>query len=359
MRDVKLVLEDGSIFDGKGFGKIGDTAGELVFNTGMTGYQEIITDPSYRRQIVIMTYPLIGNYGINTDDFESGEPQVKGMIIKELCQQPENWRLEKNLDTYFKEMGITGITEIDTRALTRKIRQKGTMKGLITAVTDNEEELVKKAEEIPPISGQDLVKEVTTGDSYTLNQDGEYHAVVIDCGSKRNIIRLLKEKNCKVTVVSATTTADEILAIRPDGVLISNGPGDPVDAAYVVNTVKKLIDKLPLFGICLGHQIIALACGAKTFKLKFGHRGANHPVKDLCKDRVFITSQNHGYAVEEESLINLDLEITHININDQTIEGLRHNKLPVFSVQYHPEASPGPEDSRYLFEDFINVMRGN
>ena len=354
--EAKLVLEDGTTFIGTAFGDAGKTSGEIVFNTGMTGYQEILTDPSYKGEIVTMTYPLIGNYGINEDDFESYTSHVEGFIVKEFCQSPSNWRVKEKIDEYLKRKGIVGISGIDTRALTKRLRTEGTMKGVITTSEANKNELITEAKQAPGLSGRDLVGEVTVSKQYIDGAGNQKHVVLVDCGAKRNITDSLTERYCEVTVVPATTSAEEILGYEPDGVMLSNGPGDPQDAYYVVETVQELLGKVPIFGICLGHQMLGLACGADTYKLKFGHRGGNHPVKDLATDRVYITTQNHGFAIKEESVEGLDIEITHMNINDNTVEGLKHKEYPAFSVQYHPEAAPGPEDSKYLFDQFIELM---
>ncbi|MCK8827759.1 glutamine-hydrolyzing carbamoyl-phosphate synthase small subunit [Natroniella acetigena] len=355
MREAKLVLEDGTIFKGQAFGVEGKAEGEIVFNTGMTGYEEILTDASYKGEIVTMTYPIIGNYGITNKDIESYTSHVNGFVVREFCNQPSNWRSKEKIDEYLKRIGIVGIAGIDTRALTKRLRTEGTMKGIITTADKSEEELTVEAKEAPGLSGRDLVSQVTSDEVYK-EGDGQYQVVLIDCGAKKNIIRSLTGRDCEVTVVPADTSAEEIFDFNPDGIMLSNGPGDPKDAPYVVETVKKLMGQVPIFGICLGHQIIGLACGADTYKLKFGHRGVNHPVKDLKTNRVYITSQNHGFALKDESLEGLNLEVTHINANDQTVEGLKHKELPVFSVQYHPEAAPGPEDSHYLFDHFIELI---
>ncbi|RYD04650.1 carbamoyl phosphate synthase small subunit [Desulforamulus aquiferis] len=347
-----LVLEDGTVFTGKAFGATGEQWGEVVFNTGMTGYQEVLTDPSYCGQIVVMTYPLIGNYGINKDDFEAKRSFVRGFVVKEECDRPSNWRVSNKIDEFLAREGVIGISGIDTRALTRRIRNHGTMRGIISTQITDPAILIEKAKNTPGISGQELVPTVATKEIYTVSGEG-HRVVLIDFGAKANIVRCLNNRQCEVVVVPPTTSPEEILAMNPKGLMLSNGPGDPTDVPYAVKTVNSLIDKLPVFGICLGHQIIGLAVGGKTYKLKFGHRGANHPVKDLASGRVYITSQNHGYTVDKDSLPS-DMEVSHINLNDNTVEGLRHKSLPVFSVQYHPEAAPGPMDSEYLFDRFLD-----
>jgi len=354
-----LVLEDGTVFRGKSFGAPGEKFGELVFNTSMTGYQEILTDPSYKGQIVAMTYPLIGNYGVNTEDIESRQPFVEGFIVKECSTIASNWRANDTLGVYLKKNGIVGIEGMDTRALTLHIRQSGAMKAGLSNMTLDEKKLLGKVRYSPGLVGVDLVKEVTCGKTYIWSKakHGKYKVVVLDCGVKYNILRKLVENKCQVVVVPATTQASEILNMKPDGVLLSNGPGDPAAVKYVIDTTRQLIGKAPIFGICLGHQMLGIALGGRTYKLKFGHHGANHPVKDLKSGRVSITVQNHGFCVDIDSLNKRDVEITHINLNDKTLEGMRHKKLPVFSVQFHPEASAGPHDADYLFKTFVQMMK--
>ena len=357
--EALLVLEDGTIFRGKSFGAPGEKFGELVFNTSMTGYQEIITDPSYKGQIVAMTYPLIGNYGVNKQDIESRSPFVEGFIVKECSTIASNWRANDTLGDYLRKNGIVGIEGIDTRALTLHIRQAGAMKAVLSTEDLDEKKLLEKARNSPGLVGVDLVKEVTCGKTYIWSKARErkYKVVVLDCGVKYNILRKLVENKCQVVVVPAFTQAAEILNMKPDGVLLSNGPGDPAAVKYVIETTRHLVGKAPIFGICLGHQMLGIALGARIYKLKFGHHGANHPVKDLRNDRVSITVQNHGFCVDIDSLNKKDMEITHINLNDKTLEGMRHKKLPVFSVQFHPEASAGPHDADYLFETFVQMMK--
>jgi len=354
-----LVLENGKIFKGVSFGASGERTGEVVFNTSMAGYQEIITDPSYKGQIVVMTYPLIGNYGINKEDAESRQPFLEGFVVKEYSKIASNWKREQSLGEYLKENNILGIEGIDTRELTLHIREKGAMKAVLSTEDHDEVSLIKKAQCCRGLIGIDLVKEVSIPKKYNYSQvkDAKYKVVVLDCGVKYNILRELLRHKCNVIVLPAQATYEEILDVGPDGVLLSNGPGDPAAVDYVVQTVAKLVGKVSIFGICLGHQILGLALGGKTYKLKFGHHGANHPVKDLKTGKVSITSQNHGFCVDIDSLNKKDIELTHVNLNDGTLEGLRYKKLPIFSVQFHPEASPGPHDAEYLFTEFTNLMQ--
>jgi len=352
-----LALEDGTIFEGKSFGAEGEIAAEVVFNTSMSGYQEIITDPSYKGQFVCMTYPLIGNYGVNPEDVESKKPQVEGFIIKELASLRSNWRASKDLGLYLKENGVLAIEGIDTRSLTLHIREKGSLKAVLSTKDFNKKSLVKKANNFKGLIGQDLVKVVSITKKKDYNKKGKYKVAVIDCGIKYNILRELAQRDCKLTLFPAKTKAAEIMKMKPDGIFLSNGPGDPEGAPYVAETVKQLLGKIPVFGICLGQQILGLALGGKTYKLKFGHHGANHPVKDLKTNKIAITVQNHNFCVDIDSLDKNDIEITHMNLNDNTLEGIKHKKFPAFSVQFHPEASPGPNDAKYIFDDFIKLMR--
>jgi carbamoyl-phosphate synthase small subunit len=365
---AKLALEDGTVYTGRAFGAPGEKIGEVVFNTSMTGYQEVLTDPSYKGQIVCMTYPLIGNYGTTTGDQESRAVQVEGFVVRELTRVPSNYRSERDLDDYLKASGVTGIEGIDTRALVRRIRARGAMMGVLSTTDLDDVSLVAKARTAPPMLGRDLVKEVVPAKPFTWaegfdelsahvlpHRPAEKHVVALDYGMKWNILRCLTEAGCRVTVLPGTATAAEVLAHNPDGVFLSNGPGDPAAVGYAVETVKGLIGKKPMFGICLGHQLLALAFGAKTFKLKFGHRGVNQPVLNKETGRVEITTQNHGFAVDPATLPP-NVEPTHVNLNDGTLEGMRHKTLPVFGVQYHPEAAAGPHDSSYLFEEFRRRM---
>ena len=369
---AKLALEDGTVYTGTAFGAAGEVDGEVVFNTSMTGYQEILTDPSYRGQIVTMTYPEIGNYGVNPEDVESHKPHLAGFIVRENSRIASNFRAQGQLRDYLDQYGIVGLAGIDTRALVRRIRTLGAMKGVLSSVDLDDARLVAKAQASPGLVGRDLVREVIPAEPRGWDEslsrwahlqdepaappnEDRVHVVALDYGMKWNIARHLRDAGCRVTILPGTASADEILAHDPDGVFLSNGPGDPEPVTYAIEAIRGLLGKKPLFGICLGHQLFGLACGAKTFKLKFGHRGANQPVLNLQTGRVEITAQNHGFAVDEESLPD-ELEVTHRNLNDDTIAGLRHRGLPAFSVQYHPEASAGPHDSRYLFEQFRRMM---
>ncbi len=364
-----LLLEDGTVFEGNSFGAKGQKCGEVVFNTSMTGYQEILTDPSYNEQVITMTYPLIGNYGTNQSDWESRKVFASGFIVKENCSYPSNWRNKDSLSDYLESNNVIGLEGIDTRKLVKHIRTQGAMKGIISSTDLNIDKLKKKLANYPGLVGRDIVKDVTVKKQYSWNKavidalngneqkpEKKYKVVAFDFGIKHNILRLLCTYGCDVKVVPAATSSDEVLSQRPDGVFLSNGPGDPSPVTYAIETVKSLLGKVPIFGICLGHQILSLALGGKTYKLKFGHRGANHPVKNLRTGKIEITSQNHGFCVDMDSLKNKDIELTHLNLNDNTVEGIRCKKLAAFSVQYHPEASPGPHDSSYLFKTFIELM---
>jgi carbamoyl-phosphate synthase small subunit len=352
----QLILEDGTVFVGKGFGGETGLTGEVVFNTGMTGYQEILSDPSYCGQIVTLTYPLIGNYGINRDDFESIEPAVNGFIVKEYCEAPSNFRSSMTLDEFLKQKNIPGLAGIDTRKLTRKIRQFGTLKGKLCSIDVNVDEVVASLKQTALLTDQ--VKQASTKRAYPSPGRG-FKVVLVDFGMKHGILRELTMRSCDVIVVPYNTTADEILRLNPDGIMLSNGPGDPKDVPEAIEMIRGVLGKIPLFGICLGHQLFALACGANTEKMKFGHRGSNHPVKELETNRVALTSQNHGYTVNKESLETTELVMTHVALNDGTVEGVKHSQYPAFTVQYHPEASPGPEDANYLFDRFIELMETN
>lgn len=380
VRPAKLALEDGTVYAGQAFGAAGEVPGEVVFNTSMTGYQEILTDPSYRGQIVVMTAPEIGNYGVNDEDVESERPHLAGFVVRQQSRVASNFRADADLDSYLRRYNIVALAGIDTRALVRRIRMVGAMKGILSTTDLDDASLVAKAKASPGLVGRDLVREVVPAKARQwcepLNRlarleasheataaempaagssDSAPHVVALDYGMKWNIPRHLVDVGCRVTVLPGTATADEMLAAKPDGVFLSNGPGDPEPLEYAISTIRALLGKQPIFGICLGHQLLALACGARTFKLKFGHRGANQPVMNLEMERVEITSQNHGFAVDEAALPSC-VEVTHRNLNDQTIEGLRHRELAAFSVQYHPEASAGPHDSRYLFDKFRRML---
>ena len=368
---AKLALADGTIYTGTAFGASGEVFGEVCFNTSMTGYQEILTDPSYCGQIVTMTYPLIGNYGINPQDIESSKLSIRGFVVRELCRNPSNFRSTMSLDDYLREANVVGIEGIDTRALVRRLRTRGAMTGILSTTDLDDSSLTRKAQSSPDLIGRDLVLEVMPAKPFEWSEglnpltfhaappdapSGDLlHVVAIDYGMKWNILRHLHDLGCKVTVVPGTSTAEEVLAYRPDGVFLSNGPGDPRPLNYAVETIRGLLGKVPVFGICLGHQLMGLACGAEIYKLKFGHRGGNQPVLNRDSGRVEITSQNHGFAISSDSLPSC-LDVTHINLNDQTVEGLRHKELPAFCVQYHPEASAGPHDSSYLFQQFRQMM---
>jgi carbamoyl-phosphate synthase small subunit len=380
--DAILALEDGRIFRGRAWGAQVERTGELVFNTSMMGYQEILTDPSYAGQIVTMTYPLIGNYGANLEDVESRRPFVEGFVVREYSEVSSNWRAGMTLDEYLKRHGIAGISEIDTRALVRHIRERGAMRACLSSVDLDEPSLVEKARKAPQMLGLSLVDEVTCGDSYEwssiqdvqttidpitalrsqidcalLPGEEEFRVVAYDFGIKYYILRYLAAAGCNVTVVPARTSADDVLSLAPDGIFLSNGPGDPSASPGIVAEINKLITAAPVFGICLGHQLLGIAFGGKTYKLKFGHRGGNQPIKNLRTERIEITSHNHGFAVDPDSLNPNEIELTHFNLNDGCLEGMRHKSLPVFSVQYHPEAGPGPHDATYLFHEFIAQMR--
>jgi len=359
--DAILVLEDGKVFKGKSFGTQGEMIAEVVFNTGMAGYQEVLTDPSYCGQMIAMTYPLIGNYGVNEDDMESSQIQVAGFIVRELCRWHSNFRATKSLEDWMKQQGIMGLEGIDTRALTRHIRQTGSMNGILTTQSTDSNALAEKARQAPHMTGQDLVRKVTCEKAYPFQDKtisppaGKYNVTVVDCGAKSNICRELALRGCNVTVVPAQASVEDVREQKPDGIMVSNGPGDPAAVPYLIETIKNLLGKVPIFGICLGHQILSLALGGKTEKMKFGHRGVNHPVMDMQTRKVSITSQNHGFCVDANSLSD-EIEITHINMNDKSVEGIRHKKFPVFSVQYHPECSPGPHDAKYLFDTFMEMI---
>lgn len=374
-----LALEDGTVYEGVSFGATGEKVGEVVFNTSMIGYQEVLTDPSYKGQIVTMTYPLIGNYGVNPGDLESLHPHVEGFVVREYQRNPSNWRSTDSLDRFLADHGVVGISGIDTRALTRRLRVDGVMRGVICSGAAEPDALVAQARAVPGMLGQDLVREVTTDRPYRWEGDrriygdppdgdpekiwndfekpGDFRVVVMDYGVKHNILRNLARRGCQVLVLPADYTAGQVLRLNPDGIMLSNGPGDPGAVQYAIEELKVLIEQKPIFGICIGHQLLGMALGGERFKLKFGHRGANQPVRQCDSGRVEITAQNHGFAIDADSLDESEVELTHINLNDRTLEGLRHRRYPVFSVQYHPEASPGPHDADYLFDRFIASMQ--
>ncbi len=349
-----LVLSDGTVYEGNAWGSLSSEPGEVVFNTSMTGYQEILTDPSYYGQIVVMTYPLIGNYGIFDGDNQSRKPYVKGFIVRELYDDEDHWRSENDLETFLKKEGVIALDGIDTRALTKKIRDVGIMSGKIIV---DEKKIESTIDDLQKFQIRDAVMSVTTDKAYTLEPESwnGKHIAVMDFGIKRNILNSMLYRGMKLTVFPANAKAEEILSIDPDGIFLSNGPGDPKELLATIETIKTLLDQKPIFGICLGHQLLCLALGGDTVKLKYGHRGGNHPVKDIIRNKVVITSQNHGYVVKDDTLDKTIVEVTHVNVNDHTIEGLRHKELPIFSVQYHPEASPGPKDSEYLFDVFSEM----
>jgi carbamoyl-phosphate synthase small subunit len=366
-----LALEDGTVFEGRSFGARGIRCGEVVFNTAITGYQEVFTDPSYSGQIVVLTNPQIGNYGANQADSESHRPFIEGLVVRDFSPLASNWRSELAAEQFLANSGVPVASGIDTRSLVRRLRSRGVMRGVLSGRGGDPKELVEMARNIPSMAGLDLATKVSTEKPYQWTQPAEpcspseliddappprFHVVAYDFGIKRNILRRLVQIGSRVTVVPASTPAEDILSLKPDGVFLSNGPGDPEPLAWQASQVRKLVGKTPVFGICLGHQILGLAMGGKTFKLKFGHRGANHPVLNYLTNKVEITSQNHGFAVDPDSLNDSEIQLTHINLNDQTLEGFRHRSEPLFCVQYHPEAAPGPHDSRYLFDDFAALM---
>jgi carbamoyl-phosphate synthase small subunit len=367
-----LALEDGRVFRGKGYGAKGECHGEVVFNTSITGYQEIFTDPSYSGQIVVLTNPEIGNYGTNTDDNEATRPYIEGLIVREFSRVSSNWRSQQVAEEYLEQFRVPVLADIDTRALVRHLRDHGVMRGVVSSLETDADKLVAKARSIPKMDGMDLAKVVSTKSTYVWetgershlpdeivgvkDEPTRFHVVAYDFGIKHNILRKLRGEGCKVTVVPAQTPAEDVLALKPDGVFLSNGPGDPEPCTYAVDNIRRLMGRLPIFGICLGHQLVGLALGGKTFKLKFGHHGGNHPVKQLHSGKIEITAHNHNFAVDPDSLPQSEVELTHIDLNDDTLEGLRHRNLPLFTVQYHPEAAPGPHDSHYLFKNFVEMM---
>jgi carbamoyl-phosphate synthase small subunit len=369
-----LALEDGTVFEGRSFGAPAERSGEVVFNTAITGYQEIFTDPSYSGQIVILTNPQIGNYGTSTADNEAWKPWIEGLVVREFSRVTSNWRSDEEAQEFLAQAGIPVVSDLDTRTLVRHLRSRGVMRGVLSATGKDPQKLVEKARSIPSMAGLDLASRVSTvkqyqwahgvdacspSERFSAAADPRYHVVAYDFGIKRNILRRLVHSGCNVTVVPALTSAKDVLDLKPDGVFLSNGPGDPEPLHAQIDNVQRLIGKVPIFGICLGHQILGLALGGKTYKLKFGHRGANHPVINHQTGRVEITSHNHGFAVDPDSLSTNDIDITHVNLNDHTLEGFRHKREPVFCVQYHPEAAPGPHDSHYLFDDFVTLMAGH
>jgi carbamoyl-phosphate synthase small subunit len=367
-----LALEDGRIFRGKGYGAKGECYGEVVFNTSITGYQEIFTDPSYAGQIVALTNPEIGNYGTNSEDTEATRPYIEGLIVREFSRVSSNWRSQQVAEEYLEQFKIPVLGDIDTRALVRHLRDHGVMRGVISTLEPDTEKLIAKARALPKMDGTDLAKVVTTNHTYVWetgershlpeevvgvkDQPERFHVVAYDFGIKLSILRKLRGEGCKVTVVPAETKAEDVLALKPAGVFLSNGPGDPEPCTYAVDSIRRLMGRVPIFGICLGHQLTGIALGGKTFKLKFGHHGGNHPVKQLNTGKIEITAHNHNFAVDPDSLPQSEVELTHIDLNDYTLEGMRHRNLPLFTVQYHPEASPGPHDSHYLFKDFVKLM---